>query len=111
MKNKRMFISVLFVMLFVLASCKVINQVTDNLELSGYDVTPSTTFVSTDYTVYEVHEGLTLVAYIYEFPSFRKARDYYEAEELDQDTMMTWVIHNQLLIAAYDEEVIHVIVD
>ncbi len=110
MKYKGMII-IMITLLITLFGCKIIDTVTDELEVAGYDVVENERNVEGDFNVYSVYDGETLVAYIYAFSTFRKARDYYEQEELDLlDDGMTWITHNQLIIGAIDDNVIDTIV-
>lgn len=110
MKKQSLFIIIALLFVLTLASCKVIDTIQDNLEVSGYDVVKDEEQAVDAYIAYTVYEQTTVVAYIYEFPSFVKARNYYWDEDFEnRDDGMTWIIHNQLIVGAGNQDVLAVI--
>ena len=78
--------------------------------MSGYDVVLDEENSTDEYVMHKVYDGDMFVAYIIEFPSFRKARAYYD-EHYEEEMDATWVIHNQLIISTHNQDVIDIIVN
>ena len=110
MINKRLIL--IFVgLLFILVGCKAITTVEQDLTIHGYTVEENETQSSDEYTEYTIYEGSSIAGYIYEFPTFIKARNYYWDHTLENDATITWIIHNQLIVGAYEQTVIDTIVN
>ena len=110
----RKYLLFIFIIGFImmLASCSITESVTSDLELNGYDVIKDEEQLEDAYTSYTVYDHQMVVAYIYEFSTFRQARDYYEEQDYEHMTTdLTWIIHNHLIVGAYNQQVINVIVN
>ncbi len=108
--NQKLFIVIILGLMFIFVSCKAIDTVEKDLELAGYQLVDDETVDSSEYNYYKIIENDIVVGFVYEFSSYRKARDYYDTHALENDTI-TWVIHNQLIVGSYDQMVINTIVN
>lgn len=110
--KKSVLMLIILSVIFMMTGCKVIGTVQNDLEVSGYTVTKNEIQASNEYIGYTIYDQSVIVGYIYEFPTFLKARNYFWDQDYETTHPdMTWIIHNQLIVGAYDDDVIHTIVD
>lgn len=93
-----------------LTGCRAIDTVQDNLVFSGYEVIEDEEQLIEAYTSFTIYDQQTVVGYMYEFPTFYKARHYYLDEDFEsRDDGMIWIIHNQLIVGTQSQDIINTI--